>query len=110
MRAGKAGWLFGAALSVWSLEAGAQTTQLKLHEMNFDMWCQEHRHLPPERCDKRLPQDDAAFQDYANTIERYETQQLNGQARERHIDRMIDNADTVDNPVNPSAPPSQPPR
>jgi hypothetical protein len=69
-----------------------------LREISFDMWCQETRHFPPARCDKRLPEDDAAFQAYVDTIERYETQKLNTQARDRHIEQMIDRADPVDHP------------
>jgi hypothetical protein len=93
--------LAGAALSAAALQASAQPTQLDLHEMNFDMWCQEHEHLPPARCDKRLPKDDAAFQAYVNLIENYETQKLNNEAKERHIDRMLE--------TNPASAPPQPP-
>jgi hypothetical protein len=92
-----------AALCAGVVQANAQARLLPLHQMNFDMWCQEHQHLPADRCDKRLPQDDAAFQAYANTIERYETQKLNNEAKERHIERMM-NADPLDNPVRPSTP------
>ncbi len=106
MKTGQMGRLLGAALCAWGLEAEAQTTHLNLHEMNFDMWCQEHQNLPPARCDKRLPADDAAFQNYVDTIERYETQQLNNQAKERSIDRMIDRADSVDHPLEPSTTPA----
>ncbi|MGB8366647.1 MAG: hypothetical protein ACLQUZ_16295 [Rhizomicrobium sp.] len=109
MKAGKIGWLLGAALCAWGLQAAAQTTHLNLHEMNFDMWCQEHQKLPPERCDKRLPADDAAFQNYVDTIERYETQKLNNQAKERRIGHMIDRADSVDHPLEPSTPPADRP-
>jgi len=83
------GWFVGAALCVGSMQAQAQPRLLQLHEMNFDLWCQEQQHLPPARCDKRLPKDDAAFQAYVNTIERYETQKLNGEAQDRRIDRML---------------------
>jgi hypothetical protein len=77
-----------------------------LHEMNFDMWCQEQQHLPPERCDKRLPQDDAEFQAYANKIEGYETQQLNQQRQENRIDQAINRADPSANAAG--TPPTQP--
>ncbi len=103
MKTRKLEWLVGAALCACVLQAEAQPRLLKLREMNFDMWCQEHRHLPPARCDKRLPQDDAAFQDYVNTIERYETRKLNNQAQEWRTDRMID-ADPIDSPIQPSTP------
>lgn len=102
----RTGWVLGAVLFAWSLQAGAQTTPLQLHEMNFDMWCQEHQHLPPARCDKRLPADDAAFESYVDTIEHYETQQLNSESNERRIDRMINRADPIDHPIEPSTPSS----
>jgi hypothetical protein len=72
-----------------------------LPEMNFDMWCQQQQQLPPARCDKRLPADDTAFRNYVDTIERYETQQLNSQANDRRIGHMIDRADPIDHPVEP---------
>ena len=75
----------------------------RLQEMNFDVWCQETQHLPPERCDKRLPEDDAAFQAYSNTIENYEIQYLKRHADERRLDRML-NDNAADHP--PGRPPS----
>jgi hypothetical protein len=88
-------WLFVPVLC--AVPAAAQTP---LPEMNFDMWCQQQQ-LPPARCDKRLPGDDAAFRHYVDTIERYETQQLNSQANDRRLDRMIDRADPIDHPPEP---------
>lgn len=82
-----------------------------LHEVNFDMWCQEERHLPPERCDKRLPQDDAEFQAYANKIEGYETQQLNQDAQQRRLDQAITRSDPSANTAGtPPTTPIPPPR
>jgi hypothetical protein len=80
------------------LHAEAQPRILKLREINFDMWCQEHRHLPPARCDKRLPRDDAAFENYVNAVEHYEVRRLNSQAREENVGRMIE-SDPIDNPI-----------
>lgn len=104
MRRASARLLAGFVASIAASHAGAQPSLLKLHEINFDMWCQQHRHLPPARCDRRLPQDDAAFQSYANTIERYEMRRLHSQARERNLGRMIE-SDPVDNPNQPAVPP-----
>ena len=75
-----------------------------LHEMNFDMWCQEEQHLPPERCDKRLPEDDAAFQTYRNTIEHYEVPYLQRRDDEQNLNRVILHNDPVDHPTLPSQP------
>ena len=40
--------------------------------MNFDLWCQEQAHLPPDRCDKRMPEDEKTFEAYRAKIEQYE--------------------------------------
>ena len=75
-----------------------------LHEINFDMWCQEEQHLAPDRCDKRLPQDDAAYQAYVAKIEGYEIQYLQKQRDEENLDRVILHNDPIDHPTEPSAP------
>ncbi|HTW33730.1 MAG TPA: hypothetical protein VMD53_03855 [Rhizomicrobium sp.] len=97
---------FGLAILIASGADAQQSWRNKFQPMNFDMWCQEHKHLPPERCDKRLPQDDAEFQAYANKIENYETQQLNQNAQDRRINRAIQNSDPSSNPAG--TPPTQP--
>ena len=79
--------------------ADAQTRRLQFEPMNFDMWCQEHMHLPPKRCDKRLPDDDAAFQAYANKMEGYETQQLNQGWRDQRLNNTILRSDPSANPA-----------
>lgn len=101
----KALWL-GAALVLAAGGAPAQRL-LPLQPMNFDLWCQENQHLPPARCDKRLPQDDAAFQAYVNTVERYETQQLNQAAQERRLERLLKRS-PVDNSRQPAPSPTPP--
>lgn len=109
MSATWAKWVLAAALCAAAGQADAQARLLKLRNINFDMWCQETQHLPPERCDKRLPQDDADFQAYVDTIERYETQKLNNEARERRFDRDILFHDPFDNPTRISQPQSPTP-
>jgi hypothetical protein len=99
-----AGAMLGAVLT--AAAAQAQTGRLHYQSMNFDLWCQEQQHLPPARCDKRLPEDDAAFQAYVNQIETYETRELNAQARERRLDRTILNYDPTANTAG--TPPTQP--
>ncbi|MGD0190299.1 MAG: hypothetical protein ABSD74_06125 [Rhizomicrobium sp.] len=96
-------WLAGAAFLAGAVQAEAQPRLLNLPETNFDMWCQEHEHLPPKRCDKRLPQDDAAFQAYVNLMESYETQKLNSESRARRLERAIN-----ENPANNPPPPPMP--
>lgn len=97
------GILAGIALALVAARADAQAAY-QLHEMNFDMWCQEQQHLPPERCDKRLPQDDAAFQAYTNKIENYEIPYLKRRKDDETLNRVIIHNDPVDHPTLPSQP------
>ncbi|HEX4273346.1 MAG TPA: hypothetical protein VHZ32_18280 [Rhizomicrobium sp.] len=86
--------------------------------MNFDLWCQEDAHLPPDRCDKRLPQDEQTFEAYRDKIERYEIPYLQQKSNDAIIDRNILHNDPVDNPLqhdpqaqqqDPNQPPIKPP-
>jgi len=79
-----------------------------LHNINFDMWCQEQQHLPPERCDKRLPQDNEAFEAYVDKIQKYEVPYLEQRKQEEDFSRVILHNDPVDNPTKPSEPPASP--
>jgi hypothetical protein len=111
MKSGLTCAAFGLVLLAASGANAQQSWRNQLQPMNFDMWCQEHKHLPPERCDKRLPQDDAEFQAYANKIEGYETQQLNQNAEQRRIDQAITRSDPSANPAGtPPTAPIPPPR
>ncbi|MBV9061928.1 MAG: hypothetical protein JOY77_03245 [Alphaproteobacteria bacterium] len=101
-------FLSGAAIVLFSAVAAAQDnpivpgdpqaqpTRYNVQNMNFDMWCQEQQHLPPERCDKRLPQDDAAFSAYRAKIERYELPYLQEQQRQQQLNTGILHNDPVD--------------
>ncbi len=86
---------------------GPQDVRYDLQNMNFDMWCQEQQHLPPERCDERLPEDDADFNAYRAKIERYEIPYLQQQQKELQLNSGILHNDPVDNPTRPSQPPQQ---
>lgn len=85
--------------SLWIASAGwAQTgdSQLggrqnyNLQSMNFDLWCQETRRYPVDRCDARLPDDQREFEDYRALIERYELQYLMEQERDAEAAERID--------------------
>jgi len=80
----------------------SQDTHYNLQDMNFDMWCQEEKHLPAERCDKRLPEDDAAFSAYRDKVERYEIPYLQQQDRRLKLSTGILHNDPVDHPDQPS--------
>lgn len=79
-----------------------------VQNMNFDMWCQEQQRLPPERCDKRLPKDDAAFNAYRSKIERYEIPYLQEQQKRQRLNLGILHNDPVDHPDQPAQPQSPP--
>jgi hypothetical protein len=95
----------GVAAIVLAGRAEAQQPYA-LHEMNFDMWCQEEQNLPPDRCDKRLPEDDAAFQAYRAKIEKYEIPYLQKKQRDENLSTAIIHNDHADDPTEPSTEPS----
>jgi hypothetical protein len=80
----------------------SRDVRYNVQEMNFDMWCQEEQHLPPDRCDKRLPADDEAFNAYRSKIERYEIPYLQKQQRQIDISRDILHNDPIDDPGTPT--------
>jgi len=73
--------------------------------MNFDLWCQTEANLPPDRCDKRLPADNAQFEAYRAKIEKYEVPYLQQKENSAQLNRTILHNDPVDNPISkdPSA-------
>src|SRR5215471_4983035 len=77
-------------------------------EMNFDLWCQEQANLPVERCDKRTPEDSAAFEAYRAKIEAYEIPYLQQKANAARLDRDILRNDPVDNPPLNNIPAQRP--
>ena len=98
-------YLVLGGLTAVSLAARAEAQEpYAIHEMNFDMWCQEEKQLPPDRCDKRLPGDDAEFQTYRATIEKYEIPYLKKEQQEENLNRVIIHGDPVDRPEQPSTP------
>ncbi|HEX3651584.1 MAG TPA: hypothetical protein VHU18_02030 [Rhizomicrobium sp.] len=86
----------------------AQATRYNVQEMNFDMWCQEQQHLPAERCDKRFPEDDAAFNAYRSKIERYEIPYLQQQQKQLQLNSGILHNDPVDRRDQPPQAQDQP--
>ena len=102
--------LGAALLLVTAHSADAQDTgrPYRLQPLNFDLWCQENQRLPPKRCDKRLPQDDAAFQAYQNTIENYELDYLRRHDSDRNLQRDLRHSDPSGLPPTPPGPPGGP--
>lgn len=102
--------ILGAALAMLPAAAWAQAHHYAVETINYDLWCQETQHIPADRCDKRLPEDLAAFEDYRAKVEKYEIPYLRGQENGAQLNRVILHNDPVDNPVtqNPSAAQQQP--
>lgn len=67
--------------------------------MNFDLWCQQQAGLPPERCDRRLPEDDKKFEAYRAKVEQYEIPYLQRRNEEARINRVLLHNDPIDNPL-----------
>src|SRR5579862_9462788 len=63
---------FAALAALVALPAQAQSTRYDVKTINFDLWCQEQAKLPPDRCDKRTPDDEKTFEAYRAKIEKYE--------------------------------------
>lgn len=90
-----------------ALAQGADA-QYDLQTINFDMWCQEQQHLDPDRCDKRLPDDEKAYEAYVDTIQKYEVPYLQEKNKRQEYDRGLLHNDPIDHPTQPSTPPMQP--
>lgn len=88
--------------------APADGGRLKVQTLNFDLWCQETEKLAPERCDKRLPEDDAAFEAYRAKVEKYEVPYLKTKQREQSLNRTLMHSEPTINPVNNSQQPPAP--
>lgn len=111
----RGGFILMLGMSVVAFAARAQTSDpnytgqnYDIKNMNFDMWCQEQQHLDPDRCDKRLPEDEAAFEAYRSKIEQYELPYLQERNKQQDYDRNLLHNDPVDHPTEPSTPPMQP--
>jgi hypothetical protein len=57
--------------------------------LSFDMWCQERQQYDEERCDARQPGDEADYQAWRSTIERYELPYLKRVQEEDKLQRVI---------------------
>ena len=87
------------ALPALTSSGHAQSTRYDVKTMNFDLWCQEQAKLPPDRCDKRLPKDDEAFEAYRAKIEKYEIPYLERKDHDQQLDRTVLHPDPLDSPV-----------
>jgi hypothetical protein len=91
--------LAGAAMLL-ILPVRAQDNRYDVKTMNFDLWCQETAKLDPDRCDKRLPDDEKNFEAYRAKVEKYEIPYLQRKEKAQLLDRNLLHADPVDNPID----------
>jgi hypothetical protein len=90
---------FAAFAALVALPVHAQSTRYDVKTINFDLWCQEQAKLPPDRCDKRTPEDEKTFEAYRDKIEKYEIPYLERKDHEQQLDRTVLHADPLDSPV-----------
>lgn len=101
------GLFAGSAFAQPLPAAPANGGRLDVKPLNFDLWCQETQKLPPDRCDKRLPEDDQAFDDYRAKVEKYEVPYLKNKEDAATLNRTIIHSEPTELPVNnPQQPPS----
>jgi hypothetical protein len=96
-----------ASFAVISPAAAQPAPNPDSETMNFDLWCQEQKAFPPERCDKHTPEDESAFEAYRTKIEHYEIPRGSAQYNQGRVNRDIMNADPVDNPQKNNLGPQQ---
>lgn len=99
--------LAAVALVAFSFTASAQTTTYDVKTMNFDLWCQEQANLPPDRCDQRLPEDEAQFEAFRAKIEKYELPYLQAKQREYNFNQRVLRNDPIDKQKDKQPPSSQ---
>lgn len=90
------------AVGALACPAQAQTPRYDVKTINFDLWCQEQAKLPPDRCDKRLPDDETQFEAYRAKIEKYEVPYLQRREEEQQLNRTVLHNDPIDNPISQS--------
>jgi len=103
-----AGIFAGGAAAQPLPPAPADGGRLNVQPLNFDLWCQETEKLPPDRCDKRLPEDDAAFDSYRAKVEKYEVPYLKSKENAQTLNRTILHSEPTQNPANNSQQPPSP--
>ena len=90
---------FAALAALMALPVHAQSTRYDVKTINFDLWCQEQANLPPERCDKRTPEDEKTFEAYRAKIEKYEIPYLQRKQDEQQLNRTIIHDEPLESPV-----------
>jgi len=89
-----------AAVVLAVLPAAAPPERYDVKTMNFDLWCQETANLPPDRCDKRLPEDEKAFESYRAKVEKYEIPYLRRKQDEQRLNETIIHDQPMESPID----------
>jgi len=89
-----------AAAAMVALSAESPPGRYDVKTMNFDLWCQETANLPPDRCDKRLPEDEKAFESYRAKVEKYEIPYLQRKQDEERLNQTIIHDQPLENPID----------
>jgi len=99
--------LMAAGASAQPMPATPDSSRLDVKTLNFDLWCQETQKLPPDRCDKRTPEDEKDFEAYRAKVEKFEVPYLQEKQSEGSFNRVILHNDPQENPVDhPQQPPA----
>ena len=67
---------------------------------SFDMWCQEMKLYPAQRCQARQPTDLKAYEQYRTTAERYAEQRAQQAKRDQQLNQKL-NSDPLSRQKNP---------
>lgn len=91
--------VLGVAFSLLPAAAGADAITYKVQMQSFDMWCQETQHYEPDRCDARSAEDQAAYEQWRDTVERYELPYLKRVEAEQNLNERVLEHDSSARPV-----------
>ena len=67
-------------------DTGSSSHPYDVHELTFDLWCQQAQRYSEDRCKARSDADVKAFEDYRDAVERYELDFLKQQQRDRELE------------------------
>lgn len=67
---------------------------------SFDMWCQEMKLYPAQRCQARQAQDLKAYEQYRTTAERYAEQRAQKEKRDQQLNQKL-NSDPLSRQQGP---------
>ena len=87
-------------MSVGSPAIRAATLSGSDDVFSFDMWCQEMKLYPAQRCQARQAQDLKAYEQYRTAAERYAEQRAQKEKRDQQINQKL-NSDPLSRQQSP---------